>query len=136
MLIARIFLRPCGARKNTTQLAKYPHVLYANHRIRCIHSRSSFVNHTRFQTKMGKVWTGFQTKTAQKPYTLGRPILIWRIYLFILFYFISFAYYTIRKQIKNNKCLIRQGCHNRGKPIVVVPELKKYVKNSKATYDN
>ena len=28
-LIARIFRRPCGARKNTTLLAKYPHVLYA-----------------------------------------------------------------------------------------------------------
>ena len=28
MLIARIFPRPCGARKNTTQLAKYPRVLY------------------------------------------------------------------------------------------------------------
>ena len=27
-LIARIFPRPCGARKNTTQLAKYPRVLY------------------------------------------------------------------------------------------------------------
>ena len=26
--IARIFPHPCGARKNTTQLAKYPHVLY------------------------------------------------------------------------------------------------------------
>ena len=29
LLIARIFPRPYGARKNTTQLAKYPHVLYA-----------------------------------------------------------------------------------------------------------
>ena len=29
LLIARIIPRPCGARKNTTQLAKYPHVLYA-----------------------------------------------------------------------------------------------------------
>ena len=28
LLIARIFPRPCGARKNTTQLAKYPRVLY------------------------------------------------------------------------------------------------------------
>ena len=28
MLIARIFPRPCGARKNITQLAKYPRVLY------------------------------------------------------------------------------------------------------------
>ena len=28
-LIARIFPRPFGARKNTTQLAKYPRVLYA-----------------------------------------------------------------------------------------------------------
>ena len=27
-VIARIFPRPCGARKNTTQLAKYPRVLY------------------------------------------------------------------------------------------------------------
>ena len=29
MLIACIFPRPCGARKNTKQLEKYPHVLYA-----------------------------------------------------------------------------------------------------------
>ena len=28
LLIARIFPRPFGARKNTTQLAKYPRVLY------------------------------------------------------------------------------------------------------------
>ena len=28
LLIARIFPRPYGARKNTTQLAKYPRVLY------------------------------------------------------------------------------------------------------------
>ena len=35
-LIARIFPRPCGARKNTTQLAKYPHVLYAKPWIRCM----------------------------------------------------------------------------------------------------
>ena len=28
LLIARIFPRPGGARKNTTQLAKYRHVLY------------------------------------------------------------------------------------------------------------
>ena len=29
LLIARIFPRLFGARKNTTQLARYPHVLYA-----------------------------------------------------------------------------------------------------------
>ena len=34
-----------------------------------IQSRSSLKNHTRFQTKMGKVYTCFQTKTA-----LGRHI--------------------------------------------------------------
>ena len=28
MLVACIFPRPCGARKNTTQLVKYPRVLY------------------------------------------------------------------------------------------------------------
>ena len=27
LLIVRIFPRPCGASKNTTQLVKYPHVL-------------------------------------------------------------------------------------------------------------
>ena len=32
-----------------------------------IHSRSSLENHTRFQTKMGKVYARFQNKTAQKP---------------------------------------------------------------------
>ena len=30
------------------------------------HSRSSLENHTQFQTKMGKVYTRFQTKTAKK----------------------------------------------------------------------
>ena len=44
-----------------------------------MHSRSSLVNHTRFQTKEGKVYTRFQTKTAQKPYPLGRHIPIWLI---------------------------------------------------------
>ena len=41
-----------------------------------IHSRSSLKNHTRFQTKIGKVYTRFQTKTAQKPYPVGRHIPI------------------------------------------------------------
>ena len=31
-----------------------------------IHSRSSLENHNRFQTTMGKVYTRFQTKTAQR----------------------------------------------------------------------
>ena len=39
-----------------------------------IHYRSSLENHTRFQTKMGKVYTRFQTKTAQDPYPLWRHI--------------------------------------------------------------
>ena len=30
-------------------------------------------------------------------------------------------------ETKNNKCFFRQGCHNSGKPITVVPELEKYV---------
>ena len=42
-----------------------------------VRSRSSLENHTRFQTKMGKVYTCFQTKKAQKPYPLERHILIW-----------------------------------------------------------
>ena len=45
-----------------------------------VHSRSSLENHTRFQTKMSKVYTRFQTKTAQNPYPLGRHIPIWFIY--------------------------------------------------------
>ena len=40
-----------------------------------IHRRSSFVNHNRFQTKMSKVCTLFQTKTEQKPYPMGRHML-------------------------------------------------------------
>ena len=35
-----------------------------------IHSRISLEKHTRFQTKMGKMYTRFQTKTAQKTPTL------------------------------------------------------------------
>ena len=44
-----------------------------------IHFRSSLENPTRFQTKMGKVYIRFQTKTAQKPYPMGRHIPIWFI---------------------------------------------------------
>ena len=42
-----------------------------------IHHSSSFVNHNRFQTKMSRVYTRFQTKTEQKPYPMGRHIPIW-----------------------------------------------------------
>ena len=41
--------------------------------------RSSLENHFRSQTRMGKVYTRFQTKTAQKPYPMGRHIPIWLI---------------------------------------------------------
>ena len=45
--------------------------------------RSSLENHTRFQAKMSKVYTRFQTKRAQnprqKPYPMGRHIPIWLI---------------------------------------------------------
>ena len=40
-----------------------------------IHNRSSFINHTRFQTKMSKIYTRFQTKTAPKPHPLGGTYL-------------------------------------------------------------
>ena len=36
-----------------------------------MHTRSSLENHTRFQTKMGKVYTRFQTKTVQNPTRRG-----------------------------------------------------------------
>ena len=42
--------------------------------------RSSLENHTRFQTKMGKVYTRFQTKKDKKPYPFGRYIPIWLIW--------------------------------------------------------
>ena len=44
-----------------------------------IYNRSSLVNHTRFQRKMGKIFSRFQTKTAQKPYPLGGHIPEWLI---------------------------------------------------------
>ena len=36
-----------------------------------IRSRHSLENHFQFQTIMVKIYTPFQTKTAQKPYPLG-----------------------------------------------------------------
>ena len=42
-----------------------------------ISSRSYPENHTRFQAKMGIVYTRFQTKTAQKPYPMGRQISLY-----------------------------------------------------------
>ena len=50
------------------ELNKYVHTL-----------RSSLENHSRLQTKMGKVYTRFQTKEAQKPYPMGQHIPIWLI---------------------------------------------------------
>ena len=44
-----------------------------------IHSHSSLENRTRFQTKMGEVYTCFQNKTGQNPYPLGRHKPIWVI---------------------------------------------------------
>ena len=41
-----------------------------------IRSRGSLENHTRFKTIMVKIYTRFQSKTAQKPYPLGRHIPI------------------------------------------------------------
>ena len=44
---------------------------------KCVHKlRSSLENHNRFQTKMGKVYTRFQIKTAQKPYAMWQHIPI------------------------------------------------------------
>ena len=45
-----------------------------------IHNRSSLVNHTRFQRKMGKIFSRFQTKTAQKPATLWGGTYLYRLY--------------------------------------------------------
>ena len=47
-----------------------------------IHSRSSPEKHTRFQTKMDKVYPRFQTKTAQKPYPMGSyiPTYLYSLY--------------------------------------------------------
>ena len=42
-----------------------------------IHSSSPLENHNRFENEMGKVYTRFQTKTAHKPYPIGRIWLIW-----------------------------------------------------------
>ena len=39
-----------------------------------MHSRGSLENNTRFQTKMGKVYSRFQTKKAQKPHPFGRYV--------------------------------------------------------------
>ena len=46
-----------------------------------IRSRSSLENYTRFQTKMAKVYTSFQTKKTQKkqPFGAARHIPIWLI---------------------------------------------------------
>ena len=44
-----------------------------------IHSCSLLETQTLFQTKMGKFYTRFQTKTAQKPDPLGKHIPIWLI---------------------------------------------------------
>ena len=44
-----------------------------------MHNRSSH-DHTRFQTKIGKICTRFRTKTAQKPYRLEQHIPLYGFY--------------------------------------------------------
>ena len=44
-----------------------------------IHPRSSIEDHTRFQIKMGKEYTRFQTRKDKRPYTFGRYTSIWLI---------------------------------------------------------
>ena len=41
---------------------------------------SSLKNHTRFQTKMGKVYSRFQTKTTQKPTRWGGGTYLHSLY--------------------------------------------------------
>ena len=50
-----------------------PQILNVFHTKEC----SSLENHTRFQAKMGIVYTRFQTKTAQKTYPMGRQISLY-----------------------------------------------------------
>ena len=55
-------------------------LLTCNRNDKYVHIHRSFLeNHTRFQTKMSKVYTRLQTRTAQKPYPIGRHIPIWLI---------------------------------------------------------
>ena len=67
-----------------------------------IHSSSSLENNTRFQTKMCKVYSRFQTKKAQKPYPWGGTYLIaWN------FRFTLISRYKKKKQNEsdaNNEC--------------------------------
>ena len=44
-----------------------------------LHFLSFLENHTRFQTEVGKVYSHFQTETAQKPYPLERHLPYWLI---------------------------------------------------------
>ena len=45
-----------------------------------IHSRSSLKNHTRFQTKMDKVYTCFQTKNGAKTQPMGAAHGLYRLH--------------------------------------------------------
>ena len=49
-----------------------------------IQSCSSLKNRTRFQTKIGKVYTRFQTKSAQKPFPMVRHIPVYSLYKGVL----------------------------------------------------
>ena len=49
-----------------------------------IQSCSSLKNRTRFQTKIGKVYTRFQTKSAQKSFPMVRHIPIYSLYKGVL----------------------------------------------------
>ena len=80
-----------------------------------IHNRSSLVHHTQFQTKMGKIYTRFQTKATQNPTfwgsTYSPPPQKKPFFVFLAFPLnnITYQYFTNKVVTKLRK-LKDKGC--------------------------
>ena len=83
LLIARIFPRPCGARKSTTQLAKYPRVLYVKPSNK-MYLFTKYTEHPLFYTLNFLPFKMYSTANAKKSHFMGANIcsnrnLLWTI---------------------------------------------------------
>ena len=64
LLVTRIFPRPCGARKNTTELVKYARVLSVKP------SNKVYILNREFQKVLGKFLKTRRSVSSSKPATL------------------------------------------------------------------
>ena len=100
----------CSKRRN--QILRLASVTFAIETLNTfVHSLSSLESHHRFQTKMCKVYSRFQTKTAQKPYLYGRVKYVNRFLYWLNGIFCPITYLLVFRQLARKR--LKWDLHHR-----------------------